>query len=48
MMRWWWFGPAVNTAQLEREMRLMKEAASVASRYSRFIRSYSTTKNAWY
>lgn len=25
MMRWWWFGPAVNHAQLEREMRLMKE-----------------------
>jgi hypothetical protein len=25
MMRWWWFGPAVNKAELEREMRLMKE-----------------------
>ena len=25
MMRWWWFGPAVDHAQLEREMRLMKE-----------------------
>ena len=25
MMRWWWFGPAVDKAQLEREMRLMKE-----------------------
>ena len=25
MMRWWWFGPAVDQAQLEREMRLMKE-----------------------
>jgi hypothetical protein len=25
MMRWWWFGPAVDNAQLEREMRLMKE-----------------------
>ncbi|HVQ38981.1 MAG TPA: glycosyl hydrolase, partial [Pyrinomonadaceae bacterium] len=25
MMRWWWFGPAVTKAQLEREMRLMKE-----------------------
>ena len=25
MMRWWWFGPAVEHAQLEREMRLMKE-----------------------
>jgi alpha-L-rhamnosidase len=24
MMRWWWFGPAVTTPQLEREMRLMK------------------------
>jgi hypothetical protein len=24
MMRWWWFGPAVNEAELEREMRLMK------------------------
>jgi hypothetical protein len=24
MMRWWWFGPAVTKAQLEREMRLMK------------------------
>ena len=25
MMRWWWFGPAVSEAELEREMRLMKE-----------------------
>ncbi len=25
MMRWWWFGPALDKAQLEREMRLMKE-----------------------
>jgi hypothetical protein len=25
MMRWWWFGPAVTPAGLEREMRLMKE-----------------------
>ena len=25
MMRWWWFGPSVDKAQLEREMRLMKE-----------------------
>lgn len=25
MMRWWWFGPAVNKPELEREMRLMKE-----------------------
>src|ERR1700733_13023411 len=25
MMRWWWFGPAVTTAELEREMRMMKE-----------------------
>jgi hypothetical protein len=25
MMRWWWFGPAVDKAELEREMRLMKE-----------------------
>jgi hypothetical protein len=25
MMRWWWFGPAVTPAELEREMRLMKE-----------------------
>jgi len=24
-MRWWWFGPAVTPAELEREMRLMKE-----------------------
>jgi len=26
MMRWWWFGPAVTKSELEREMRLMKEA----------------------
>jgi hypothetical protein len=26
MMRWWWFGPAVTKAELEREMRAMKEA----------------------
>ncbi|HEV8146651.1 MAG TPA: glycosyl hydrolase, partial [Bryobacteraceae bacterium] len=26
MMRWWWFGPSVEKAELEREMRLMKEA----------------------
>jgi hypothetical protein len=25
MMRWWWFGPAVTHAQLEAEMRRMKE-----------------------
>ncbi|CDM64188.1 glycosyl hydrolase [Pyrinomonas methylaliphatogenes] len=25
MMRWWWFGPAVTTRELEREMRLMKD-----------------------
>src|ERR1017187_7546763 len=25
MVRWWWFGPAVNTAELERELRTMKE-----------------------
>ncbi|HEU0006780.1 MAG TPA: hypothetical protein VFS12_12385, partial [Terriglobia bacterium] len=25
MMRWWWFGPAVTDAGLEREMRTMKE-----------------------
>ena len=26
MVRWWWFGPSVTTADLEREMRQMKEA----------------------
>ncbi len=26
MMRWWWFGPAVTAEELDREMRLMKEA----------------------
>ncbi|MEO8369311.1 MAG: glycosyl hydrolase [Candidatus Solibacter sp.] len=25
MVRWWWFGPSVTHAQLERDMRLMKE-----------------------
>ena len=25
MMRWWWFGPTVTKAGLDREMRLMKE-----------------------
>lgn len=25
MMRWWWFGPSVTKAGIEREMRLMKE-----------------------
>ena len=24
-MRWWWFGPAITEAELEREMRLMKQ-----------------------
>jgi hypothetical protein len=24
MVRWWWFGPAVTRAELEREMRMMK------------------------
>src|SRR5215469_1874491 len=24
MMRWWWFGPGVNKAELEKEMRMMK------------------------
>ena len=26
MMRWWWFGPAVTHAELERELHAMKEA----------------------
>jgi alpha-L-rhamnosidase/Glycosyl hydrolases family 28 len=26
MVRWWWFGPAVTRARLEREMALMKQA----------------------
>ncbi len=26
MMRWWWFGPAVTKAGIERELRQMKEA----------------------
>ena len=26
MVRWWWFGPSATTAELEREMRQMKEA----------------------
>src|SRR5271157_4801270 len=26
MVRWWWFGPAVTTAELDREMRAMKDA----------------------
>jgi hypothetical protein len=25
MVRWWWFGPSVNKAELEREMKVMKE-----------------------
>ena len=25
MVRWWWFGPSVEKAELEREMRAMKE-----------------------
>jgi hypothetical protein len=25
MMRWWWFGPAANKPELERELRAMKE-----------------------
>ena len=25
MVRWWWYGPAVTKAELEREMRLMKQ-----------------------
>ena len=26
LMRWWWFGPSVTKAELEREMRVMKSA----------------------
>jgi len=26
MMRWWWFGPAVTEAELDRELRAMKDA----------------------
>ena len=26
MVRWWWFGPAVTTDELDREMRAMKDA----------------------
>mgnify|MGYP001610883697 CR=1 FL=1 len=25
MMRWWWFGPAVTKAEIERELRTMKD-----------------------
>src|SRR5687767_6469950 len=25
MMRWWWFGPSVTKAEIERELRKMKE-----------------------
>jgi len=25
MMRWWWFGPSVTKAEIERELRVMKE-----------------------
>src|SRR5689334_11281769 len=25
MMRWWWFGPAVENSELERELRVMKQ-----------------------
>ena len=25
MMRWWWFGPSVTKAEIERELRTMKE-----------------------
>src|SRR5882724_6786959 len=25
MMRWWWYGPAVTKAEIERELRMMKE-----------------------
>lgn len=25
MMRWWWFGPAVTKAEIERELRVMKD-----------------------
>src|SRR5215467_16225586 len=25
MMRWWWFGPAVENSEIERELRVMKE-----------------------
>jgi hypothetical protein len=35
MMRWWWYGPAVTKPQLEREMKLMKEAGRMAGRSSR-------------
>jgi hypothetical protein len=26
MMRWWWFGPAVSSTEIDRELRLMKES----------------------
>src|SRR5215469_9144251 len=25
MMRWWWFGPSVTRAEIERELQLMKQ-----------------------
>ena len=25
LMRWWWFGPAVNKPELERELHVMKD-----------------------
>jgi len=37
-MRWWWFGPTVTKAGLEREMRLMKEGGIGGSRSSPYTR----------
>ena len=25
MMRWWWFGPSVTKAELERELKTMRD-----------------------
>ena len=36
MMRWWWFGPAVEKAELERELRIMKEGGASAEERARF------------
>jgi hypothetical protein len=44
MMRWWWFGPTVTRAGLERELRLMRDGGIGGVESSRSTRSSSTTR----
>ena len=48
MMRWWWFGLAVEKPEIRRELEQMKQMASVERSSRSFIPRWSTIqRNTW-